>query len=126
MTEFKKCPAHESLASDVKAIGNAAKVFGDWQIRDDYRQDMTEELIGEIRKEMAEIKAILQELLLKQKDYTTWNAHDSLKDCITKEFISVRREIEEKNDATRKYVVGMMTLGIAGASIVVQLITRLF
>ncbi len=121
-----KCPAHEGLTSDVKAIENAAKMFGDWQIRDDYRQDMTEELIGEIRKEMAEIKTILQEILLKQKDYATWSAHDSLKDCITREFIDVRKEIEMKNDATRKYVVGMMTLGIAGASIIVQLITRLF
>ena len=123
---MQSCPEHDDLKSTVKSIEDAAKVFGDWQIRDDYRQDMTEELVGEIRKEMAEIKAILQELLLKQKDYATWNAHDSLKDCITKEFISVRKEMEEKQRYMQKYVVGMMTLGIAGASVIVQILVRLF
>ena len=120
------CNEHDDLKSTVKSIEDAAKVFGEWRIRDDYRQDLTEELIGEIRKEMAEIKAILQELLLKQKDYTTWNAHDSLKDCITKEFISVRKEMDEKQRYMQKYVVGMMTLGIAGASVIVQILVRLF
>ncbi len=116
------CPEHEGLKSTVEALDGALKIFGDWKIRDDYRQDITEEFVQEIKTQLLSIENMLHEIRIAQKDYATWKAHDHLKGKMSEQFKELRGEMDKKDYEMRKFIISMMTIGIGGASIVVSLI----
>ena len=116
---MEKCPEHKNMDENVKALKEVVKVFSEWKIEEDTKNNYQKKFMEELKEDNKEIKEELKKInLCLSENYVKKAKSDQLEQKIDEVNRDLNSKLIAQNDELRSYFIKMISISISGAGLI--------